>query len=179
VGGRGGVLRATLAVNRVTRTGDRNQVGRVVIGQIHAENDEPIRLYYRKYPENDRGFIYFAHEIRNSDDIYFPVLGPVNSDLDSAPSNEEDPENGIALSDIFSYEIKQKGSRIDVVLRRGDQSGPIVGHNYVDMQTRSSGYDVSEEWMYFKAGAYLLNRTGESDDFDEVTFYALENKHDF
>jgi poly(beta-D-mannuronate) lyase len=47
------------------------------------------------------------------------------------------------------------------------------------MQTRSSGYDVPEEWMYFKAGAYLLNRTGESDDFDEVTFYALENKHDF
>ena len=179
VGGRGGVLRATLAVNRVTRTGDRNQVGRVVIGQIHAENDEPIRLYYRKYPENDRGFIYFAHEIRNSDDIYFPVLGPENSDLDSAPSNDEDLENGIALSDIFSYEIKQKGSRIDVVLRRGDQSGPIVGHNYVDMQTRSSGYDVPEEWMYFKAGAYLLNRTGESDDFDEVTFYALENKHDF
>ena len=78
VGGRGGTLRATLAVNRVTQTGDRNQVGRVVIGQIHAENDEPIRLYYRKYPENERGFVYFAHEIRNSDDIYFPVLGPVS-----------------------------------------------------------------------------------------------------
>jgi poly(beta-D-mannuronate) lyase len=178
VGGRGGRLKATLAVNRVTQTGDRNQVGRVVIGQIHAENDEPIRLYYRKYPENDHGFVYFAHEIRNSDDIYFPVLGPVNSDLDRAPSDDADPENGIALGDIFSYEIKQKGSRIDVVLRRGDQSGPIVGHNYVDMNERNSGYDVPEEWMYFKAGAYLLNKTGDDDDFDEVTFYALENTHD-
>ena len=178
VGGRAGTLKATLAVNRVTRTGDRNQVGRVVIGQIHAENDEPIRLYYRKYPENDYGFVYFAHEIRNSDDIYFPVLGPVNSDLDRAPSDEEDPVNGIALGELFSYEIKQKGSRIDVVLRRGDQSGPIVGHNYVDMKERNSGYDVPEEWMYFKAGAYLLNKTGDGDDFDEVTFYALENKHD-
>ena len=37
---------------------------------------------------------------------------------------------------------------------------------------------VSYEWMYFKAGAYLLNKTGDDDDFDEVTFYALENTHD-
>ncbi len=62
VGGRNGVLRGTLAVNHVTETGSRNQVGRVIIGQIHAEGDEPIRLYYRKYPENERGFVYMAHE---------------------------------------------------------------------------------------------------------------------
>ena len=86
VGGVNGVLRGTLAVNHVTETGDRNQVGRVIIGQIHAEGDEPARLYYRKFPENERGFVYLAHEIRNSDDIYFPVLGPINSDLDNAPS---------------------------------------------------------------------------------------------
>jgi poly(beta-D-mannuronate) lyase len=65
VGGRNGVLRGTLAVDHVTETGDRNQVGRVIIGQIHAESDEPARLYYRKFPENERGFIYLAHEIRN------------------------------------------------------------------------------------------------------------------
>ena len=88
MGGRNGVLRATLAVNHVTETGERNQVGRVIIGQIHAEGDEPARLYYRKFPENERGFIYLAHEIRESDDIYFPVLGPVNSDLDSAPGRQ-------------------------------------------------------------------------------------------
>ena len=105
IGGRNGVLRATLAVNHVTETGSRSQVGRVIIGQIHAESDEPIRLYYRKYPENERGFVYFAHEIRNADDLYFPVLGPVNDDPDSAPSDDADPANGIALDEIFSYEI--------------------------------------------------------------------------
>ena len=170
VGGRGGVLKGTLAVNHVTTTGDRNQVGRVIIGQIHAESDEPIRLYYRKYPENEHGFVYFGHEIRNSDDIYFPLL-------DHTRSDDDNPLVGIALGEIFSYEIKQQGSRIDVLLRRGDQSGPIIGHNYVDMRERNSGYDVPEEWMYFKAGAYSQNRTGEGDDFDEVTFYALENTH--
>lgn len=178
VGGRNGVLRGTLAVNHVTETGNRNQLGRVIIGQIHAEDDEPVRLYYRKFPENERGFIYFAHEIRNSDDIYFPVVGPVNSNLDSAPADDSNPENGIALNEIFSYEITQQDARIDVIVRRGDSAGPIIGHNYVDMRQQNSGYDVPEEWMYFKAGAYSQNNTGDETDFDQVTFYNLENTHD-
>ncbi|MGI9219884.1 MAG: polysaccharide lyase family 7 protein, partial [Woeseiaceae bacterium] len=178
VGGRNGVLSGTLAVNKVTDTGDRNQVGRVIIGQIHAEGDEPARLYYRKYPENERGFVYLAHEIRNSDDIYFPVVGPANSDLDNAPDDDANPENGIALDEIFSYEINQQGARIDVIVRRGDKTGPIIGHNYVDMRQQNSGYDVPEEWMYFKAGAYSQNSTGDGTDFDQVTFYDLEASHD-
>jgi len=178
VGGRNGVLRGTLAVNHVTETGDRNQVGRVIIGQIHAQSDEPARLYYRKFPENERGFIYLAHEIRNSDDIYFPVVGPVNSNLDNAPADDANPENGIALDEIFSYEITQQDARIDVIVRRGDSAGPIIGHNYVDMQQQNSGYDVPDEWMYFKAGAYTQNNTGNEADFDQVTFYELEASHD-
>ncbi|MEL7313207.1 MAG: polysaccharide lyase family 7 protein [Pseudomonadota bacterium] len=178
VGGRNGVLRATLAVNHVTETGSQSQVGRVIIGQIHAESDEPARLYYRKYPENDRGFIYLAHEIRDSDDIYFPILGPINTDLDRAPNDDSNPENGIALDEIFSYEIRQQGARIDVVVRRGDQTGPVVGHNYVDMRAQNSGYDILTEWMYFKAGAYTQNNTGDPTDYDQVTFYAIDNQHD-
>ncbi|MFK8014644.1 MAG: polysaccharide lyase family 7 protein [Gammaproteobacteria bacterium] len=178
VGGRNGVLRGTLAVNHVNETGERNQIGRVIIGQIHAASDEPVRLYYRKYPENDRGFIYFAHEIRDSDDLYFTVLGPISDDLDDAPTDDDNPENGIALDEIFSYEISQRGARIDVIVRRGDSSGPIVGHNFVDMQQRNSGYDRVDEWMYFKAGAYTQNNTGDDTDFDEVTFYELEYSHD-
>ncbi len=178
VGGRNGVLRGTLAVNHVTETGDRNQVGRMIIGQIHAQDDEPARLYYRKFPENERGFIYLAHEIRNSDDIYFPVVGPVNNNLNNAPADDANPENGIALDEIFSYEITQQDARIDVIVRRGDSAGPIIGHNYVDMQQQNSGYDVPDEWMYFKAGAYTQNNTGNGTDFDQVTFYELENSHD-
>ena len=178
VGGRNGVLRGTLAVNHVTETGNRSQVGRVIIGQIHAQDDEPARLYYRKFPENERGFIYLAHEIRNSDDIYFPVLGPVNSNLNNAPTDDANPANGIALDEIFSYEITQQDARIDVIVRRGDRTGPIIGHNYVDMRQRNSGYDVPEEWMFFKAGAYTQNNTGNGTDFDQVTFYELEASHD-
>jgi poly(beta-D-mannuronate) lyase len=118
-----------------------------------------------------------AHEIRDSDDIYFPVLGPINSNLDNAPSDDENPENGIALNEIFSYEITQQGARIDVTLRRGDRNGPIIGHNYVDMEQQNSGYDIPGEWMYFKAGAYSQNNTGDDTDFDQVTFYEIDNSH--
>ncbi len=178
VGGRNGDLSATLAVNHVTQTGDRNQIGRVIIGQIHAQSDEPLRLYYRKFPENERGFVYLAHEIRDADDLYFPILGPTNEDPDNAPADDANPANGIALDELFSYRVVQRGALIDVVVRRGDLSGPVIGHNVVDMRALGSGYDVAHEWMYFKAGAYTQNSTGDGDDFDQVTFYALTNEHD-
>ena len=178
VGGRNGVMRATLAVNHVTESGARNQVGRVIIGQIHAENDEPLRLYYRKYPENERGFVYLAHEIRDSDDVYFPVVGPSGAAAGDAPTDDENPDNGIALDEIFSYEIIQRDARIDVLVRRGDLTGPLIGHNYVDMNEQNSGYDVPQEWMYFKAGAYSQNNSGNDTDFDQVTFFVLEKGHD-
>ena len=41
-GGVNGEMNATLRVNKVTTTGDSGQVGRVIIGQIHADDDEPL-----------------------------------------------------------------------------------------------------------------------------------------
>jgi poly(beta-D-mannuronate) lyase len=70
-GGVDGQLTAELAVNYVTETGSDSQVGRVIIGQIHANDDEPIRVYYRKLPENEKGAIYIAHEVEGGDDIYY------------------------------------------------------------------------------------------------------------
>ena len=178
-GGRNGVLRATLAINNVTVTGTNQHVGRTIIGQIHAESDEPLRLYYKKFPDSERGYIYMAHEIRDSDDIRLTVVGPENPDIDDEPIIDgADPINGIALNELFSYEIIQDGSRIDVIVRRGDQDGEIIGHNFVDMDDRNSGYDLEDEWMYFRAGAYTQNDSGDLTDFDRITFYRIENTHD-
>lgn len=184
VGRRGGVLQATLKVNQVTTSGSKSHTGRVVIGQIHADDDEPIRLYFKKYPNNDRGYLYFAHEIKNGDDIWKMVLGPRYTNEDNQPIITSNPEQGIQLGEIFSYTIDQHGQRIDVIVRRGDINGPIIGHQYIDMIAENSGYNVPEEWNYFKAGAYSQNNTGESGDangvgsgFDLVTFYYLNNAH--
>jgi len=171
IGAREGTLTATLSVNQVTSTGDRGQVGRVIIGQIHADNDEPLRLYYRKLPNNELGGIYFVHEIRDGDDLdHFNLIG-------SSSSSASNPSNGIALDEIFSYEIINKGSELEVIIRRGDRDGPIIGSDSIDMERLNSGYDRRDEWMYFKAGAYTQNNSGDEDDYDQVSFYRLDNSH--
>ena len=45
----------------------------------------------------------------------------------------------------------------------------------IDMS--ASGYDVDKDYMYFKAGVYNQNDTGEADDFVQATFYELETRH--
>lgn len=164
-GGIDGTLRATLAINRVTETGDRGEVGAVVIGQIHAARDEPIRLYYRKLPGNTRGSIYAAHEESHGDDTYFDLIGSRKNDAADSPE-------GIALGEIFSYEIEAHGNLLHVKI---SQEGAVRAEQTIDMS--NSGYDVDKDYMYFKAGAYNQNSTGEADDFVQATFYELEANH--
>jgi|TARA_B110000967_G_scaffold169577_1_gene179092 poly(beta-D-mannuronate) lyase len=166
-----GELKATLAVNVVTTSGSSSRVGRLVVGQIHAKDDEPVRLYYRKLPGHQRGSIYAAHEINGGDDIYYEIVG-------SKSSSASDPENGIALDQIWSYEILAQGNQLWVTIRSGDLDGEILGTTDIDMSM--SGYDIADDFMYFKAGAYNQNNTsdgGLADDFAQVTFYQLEASH--
>ena len=168
-GGRNGTLNATLRVNKVTTSGNSSQVGRVIIGQIHADDDEPLRLYYRKRSGQSKGCIYFAHEIRNGSDVDFFMIG--NESCTSGPSD------GIALNELFSYTINNTGANISVTIRRGDFDGPIIAAETINMNGLNSGYDRSDEWMYFKAGAYTQNNSGNGSDGDIVTFYRLSKSH--
>ena len=170
--GRNGELKATLRVNRVTTTGTSSlHPGRTIIGQIHADNDEPARLYYRKLPNADFGCIYLEHEIRDSDDVTFNMIG-------NERCSGNGPSNGIQLGELFSYEIRNLDEEIRVRVIRGDQDGEILSEVTVDMNALDSGYDRADEWMYFKAGAYTQNNTGDDDDTDVITFYRLSNTHD-
>ncbi len=175
-GGVDGVMKATLAVNQVTRQGKAYQVGRVIIGQIHAKNDEPIRLYYRKLPKNKFGSIYFAHDPEIGKEQWVEVIG-------SRGDRAANPDDGIALDEVFSYEIAVKGKQEgDVVvpmlhLKIIRDDGSVVEAEPFDM--RNSGFNVENEFMFFKAGAYAGNNTSpEPDtDFDKVIFYRLEATH--
>ncbi|MDB3935732.1 polysaccharide lyase family 7 protein [Granulosicoccus sp.] len=169
-GGENGVMNATLRVNRVTTTGDSGQVGRVIIGQIHARDDEPLKLYYRKRSGESKGCIYFAHEIRTDDDITFELIGDRNC--------TSGPSNGIELNELFSYTISNDDEDLSVVIRRGDRNGRVIAQQTIDMDSLNSGYDRSDESMYFKAGAYTQNDSGRGSDGDIVTFYRLSVSHD-
>lgn len=162
-----GEMNATLAVNHVTTTGSNSHVGRLVIGQIHANSDEPIRLYYRKLPNNALGSIYFAHEPTdgNGSEQWYEMIG-------SKSNSASNPSDGIALDEEFSYTIKVVGDILTVTIIREGKDDVV---STVDMV--NSGFNVSGQYMYFKAGVYHLNNSGNGDDYAQVTFYALEKTH--
>ena len=177
-GGVGGKLLATLAVNQVTRVGDYGQVGRVIIGQIHARDHEVIRLYYRKLPTNSLGSIYYTHDIGNQKEIFVDIIGDRG---DFIPN----PKEGIALDEVFSYEIRLENGgytrggkphsilNVDIIRNDGSRwrAAPL---NITD-----SVYAEEENFLYFKAGAYSQNESGsiQDHDGDQVTFFKLENTH--
>lgn len=172
VGAVDGTLRATLAVNHVTTTGQASKRGRVIVGQIHAPKDEPIRLYYHKTPSNELGALYFAHEPERStglDEEYIYLYG------DSRSSNMPNPVDGIALNEKFSYEIKVVGNMLYVTIERDGYPDKTESFNM-----QNSGYDVEGQYMYFKAGVYnqqSVDYDGEPDDYARATFYSLEITH--
>ncbi|NRD21316.1 polysaccharide lyase family 7 protein [Winogradskyella eckloniae] len=162
-----GEMNATLAVNHVTTTGSNSHVGRVIIGQIHANDDEPIRLYYRKLPNNTLGSIYFAHEPTdgNGDEQWHEMIG-------SRSNNIANPEDGIALNEVFSYTIKVIGDSLTCTIKREGKADVI---KTIDMV--NSGFNVGGQYMYFKAGLYQANNTGNDDDYVQATFYELNKSH--
>ncbi len=171
-----GILKATLAVNQVTRLGKAYQVGRVIIGQIHAKDDEPIRLYYRKLPKNKFGSVFYAHEPATGKEQWIEIIG-------SRGDRSENPDDGIALDETFSYEIEVRGKSegneiipmLYVKIIRDD--GSEVNARPLDM--RDSGFNVEDEFMFFKAGAYSQNNSSPEPetDFDKVSFFKLDYSH--
>lgn len=163
-GGVDGVMTATLTVDHVSETSDENRkIGRVIVGQIHASDDEPCRLYYRKLPENSKGSIYLAHEPTTSSEQWYDMIG-------SRSDNAADPEDGIALGEKFSYEIKVVGNILTVTINREGKDDVV---QEVDMT--DSGF--ADDWMYFKAGNYNQNNAGDADEYAQVSFYALDVSH--
>ncbi len=166
-GGVDGELNVTLAVNNVTTTGENYQIGRLVIGQIHANDDEPIRLYYRKLPGNNNGSIYFAHESRveGSDEVYVEMIG-------SRSNSASNPSDGIALDEKFSYRINVTANLLTVTIIR---DGKDDVESTLDMS--NSLFDADGQYHYFKVGVYHLNNSSDPDEYAQATFYDIRNAH--
>lgn len=164
-GGVDGTLTAELKVDHVTTSGSSSQVGRVIVGQIHANDDEPVRIYYRKLPNNSKGSIYIAHEPNGGSDQWYEMIG-------SRSSSASNPSDGIALGEVFGYKIDVQGNTLIVTITREGKADVVQS---VDMS--NSDYDVGGQYMYFKAGVYNQNNTGDANDYVQATFYKVENKH--
>ena len=153
----GGWLRAKLRVDRVSTTGEDKKVGRVIVGQIHGPSTEPVRLYYAKKPNEKTGRIYIAVESTSG------------STWRSADIVSNVNDGGIALGENFTYQIKLYGTKLSVAIYRGD------GRKYALTHTIDSKY--LGQSMYFKAGVYNQNNTGDVSDYVQATFFILEHTH--
>lgn len=161
-GGVDGTLTATLTVDHVSTTGASNKVGRVIVGQIHAPEDEPIRLYYRLLPGHARGSIYFAHEAQGGEQWY-EMIGSRDDDA-------EEPDDGIELGEPWAYRIEVEGDELRVTIERDGKDDVVELVSMAD-----SGF--ADQWMYFKAGVYNQNNSGDEDDYVQASFYSLVHTH--
>ncbi|GAA4269330.1 polysaccharide lyase family 7 protein [Hyunsoonleella aestuarii] len=113
----GGKLTGTLKVNHVSTTGDATARSSysVVVGQIHSDEgheNEPLKIYYKKFPGHEKGSVFWNYEINtegNNDgrwDFSTSVWGHDFSVLGTSPNSyPEESSDGITLGEEFSYEV--------------------------------------------------------------------------
>ena len=107
-----------------------------------------------------------AHEPTSGSEQWYDMIG-------SRSSSASDPADGIALGEIFSYEINAAGDDLTVTISR-EGKPDVVQH--VDMS--NSGFDADDQYLYFKAGVYNQNDSGDGDDYVQATFYSIKNAHE-
>ncbi|MDB2462696.1 polysaccharide lyase family 7 protein [Algibacter sp.] len=113
----GGKLTGTLKVQHVSTSGDARVAASysVVVGQIHSDEgheNEPIKIFYKKFPGHTKGSVFWNYEINTAGDnskrwdYSTSIWGYDMSVVGSTPETyPEEPKDGIALGEEFSYEI--------------------------------------------------------------------------
>lgn len=113
----GGKLTGTLKVKHVSTSGDARVAASysVVIGQIHSgegHENEPLKIFYKKFPGQSKGSIFWNYEINTKGDnskrwdYSTAVWGHDFSVVGETPTTyPPEPEDGIALGEEISYEI--------------------------------------------------------------------------
>lgn len=113
----GGKLTGRLKVMQVSTSGDARVAASysVVVGQIHSDEgheNEPIKIFYKKFPGHTKGSLFWNYEINTKGDndkrwdfstaIYGYDMSVVGNSPTSYP---EEPKEGIELGEEFFYEI--------------------------------------------------------------------------
>ncbi|MGB5420437.1 polysaccharide lyase family 7 protein [Algibacter sp.] len=114
----GGKLTGSLKVMHVSTSGDARVAASysVVVGQIHGtegHENEPLKIFYKKFPGHTKGSVYWNYEINTAGDdnsgrwdFSTAVWGHDMSVVGETPNTyPAEPEDGIALGEEFSYEI--------------------------------------------------------------------------
>jgi len=120
-------LTATLKVMNVSTTGDARVAASysVVVGQIHSADgheNEPLKIFYKKFPGHTKGSVFWHYEINTAGDdnsgrwdyssaVWGNDFSTVGAEENTYP---EEPKDGIALGEEFSYEIEVKDGMMNL-----------------------------------------------------------------
>jgi len=184
---KGGKLNGTLKVMHVSTSGDARVAASysVVIGQIHSDEgheNEPLKIFYKKFPGHTKGSVYWNYEINTEGDnskrwdYSTAVWGHDMSIVGAATSAYPDePVDGIALGEEFSYEVNVYDGVMYLTFNRSGQpprtfTKSLVSSEYVkdadipqQIRTLYAVIDrdgteqrdaYTGELQYFKLGAY-------------------------
>ncbi|WP_298497053.1 polysaccharide lyase family 7 protein [uncultured Algibacter sp.] len=197
----GGKLTGTLKVQHVSTSGDARVAAShsVVVGQIHSDEgheNEPIKIFYKKFPGHTKGSVFWNYEINTEGDnskrwdYSTAVWGNDMSVVGSSPASyPEEPTDGIELGEEFSYEInvykgimyltfKSEGHKT-VKFTKNLLKSDFTTYNAIPKQIltlyASIGRDGIErenayagEIQYFKQGAY--NQTNGKNPEDNIVW---------
>ncbi|SER47533.1 polysaccharide lyase family 7 protein [Neolewinella agarilytica] len=183
----GGKLTGTLKVMHVSTNGDARVAASysVVVGQIHSgegHENEPLKIFYKKFPGHDKGSLFWNYEINTEGDnkerwdFSTAIWGYDMSVVGTAPdAYPEEPADGIALGEEFSYEVNVYEGIMYLTFNREGQEPKtftknLIASEYVNASDipqqvltvfASTGQDGTEqpgaytgELNYFKQGAY-------------------------
>lgn len=114
-------MTATLKVKNVSATGDARVAAShsVVVGQIHSADafeNEPLKIFYKKFPGHTKGSVFWHYEINTAGDdnakrwdfstaVWGHDFSVVGKEANTYP---DEPKDGIALGEEFSYEVVVK-----------------------------------------------------------------------
>lgn len=195
----GGKLIGTLKVMQVSTTADARIPASysVVVGQIHSSDgheNEPIKIFYKKFPGHTLGSVFWNYEI-NTDgdngerwDYATAVWGDDWTVVGSSPTSyPEEPSDGIKLGEAFSYEINvyngimyltfESEGHATKTFTKSLVSSDFTSYSDIPQQVltvfSSTGQDGTEkpnayagELQYFKQGSY--NQTNGKDPADNM-----------
>ncbi|MFA0438446.1 polysaccharide lyase family 7 protein [Vibrio sp. 10N.286.49.B1] len=192
----GGRMSATLSVDHVSQSGDHrhNDSFSVVIGQIHAGTNEPLKIFYRKLPDHEFGSVYWNYENNALEEDYHRRLDISHNVFGQAKQRfgHNDPTDGIKLGEVFSYDVHVVGDVMYLEFTKDlDNKTPVTRSFAMDLSKGKylgNKYDAGykNDWFFFKAGAYNQCSTGvvrcknegmEAGDYAQTSFYKLALEH--
>ena len=140
-------MSATLKVMNVATTGDPRVAATysVVVGQIHSADgheNEPLKIFYKKFPGHEKGSVFWNYEINTAGDdnskrwdYSYPVWGydfsVVSKNRDNFPP---EPEDGIELGEEFSYKVEIKDGIMHLTFKSNGHETKTFTKNLIESE---------------------------------------------